>query len=554
MRLAALPSSLQNALFPRFAMTGAAEARVLQAQAVNIVNCLMTPVLIVSILAMRPFLTVWIGRTIAAAAAPVGQILILGLWPNMLAFVPFGFLQSRGRPDLPAKFHVAELFFYAPALYFLTRFLGVGCADLGGCHIAVRGGAPAAGPAGRLVWIFATRRRFCLGSNGRRFAGAVWHRQRTFERGQPAMGVARIAAGFKAPTCATCFAAPSARGADMKTVIVTVTYGKRLHLLTQVLDAARAEGAAAALVVDNGSADPVRDCVAGRYGGWAEVLGMGGNAGSASGFKAGIEQARAGGAAYILLLDDDNVLCPGSLKKLQEAFAVQRCETAHPALAVFGFRRDRHQRLVEQACNHTALRVSSTFRGFHLFDIGSKIRRRVLPAPASAVLPAAMAAQFAPYGGLFFHQTLIEHIGLPRTDFVLYEDDTEFTSRLVRTGGRLLLVPDAEIIDLETSWNQLSKSKTSFSVWLDGASDFRAFYAFRNGVFSDLYCRGGSRIVIAANMISYMVILTAIAVVKRRFGRLALLFGALCAGVAGRLGMCRRLPLTQINGRSAVDA
>jgi O-antigen/teichoic acid export membrane protein len=125
MRLAALPSSLQNALFPRFAMTGAAEARVLQAQAVNIVNCLMTPVLIVSILAMRPFLTVWIGRTIAGAAAPVGQILILGLWPNMLAFVPFGFLQSRGRPDLPAKFHVAELFFYAPALYFLTRFLGV---------------------------------------------------------------------------------------------------------------------------------------------------------------------------------------------------------------------------------------------------------------------------------------------------------------------------------------------------------------------------------------------------------------------------------------------
>jgi O-antigen/teichoic acid export membrane protein len=76
------------------------------------------------LLVMKPFLGLWLGQSLADSAAPVGQILLLGLWPNMLAFIPFGFLQSRGRPDLPAKFHVAELFAYAPGLYFLTRHFG----------------------------------------------------------------------------------------------------------------------------------------------------------------------------------------------------------------------------------------------------------------------------------------------------------------------------------------------------------------------------------------------------------------------------------------------
>jgi O-antigen/teichoic acid export membrane protein len=125
MRIAALPTSLQNALFPRFAMVEEAPARALQQQATVLIACLMTPPLLIGVLAMKAFLTLWIGPRLAATAAPVGQILILGLWPNMLAFIPFGYLQSRGRPDLPAKFHVGELVFYAPALYFLTLRYGL---------------------------------------------------------------------------------------------------------------------------------------------------------------------------------------------------------------------------------------------------------------------------------------------------------------------------------------------------------------------------------------------------------------------------------------------
>jgi O-antigen/teichoic acid export membrane protein len=124
MRVAALPGAMQSALFPRFAMTGADVANSLQSRAISLINSLMTPSLVAAMLLMKPSLGCWLGTKLAASAAPVGQILLIGLWPNMLAFIPYGFLQSRGRPDLPAKFHVAELFAYAPALYFLTRHFG----------------------------------------------------------------------------------------------------------------------------------------------------------------------------------------------------------------------------------------------------------------------------------------------------------------------------------------------------------------------------------------------------------------------------------------------
>jgi O-antigen/teichoic acid export membrane protein len=35
--------------------------------------------------------------------------MLIGVFVNALAFVPYGLLQAQGRPDLAAKFHVAEL-------------------------------------------------------------------------------------------------------------------------------------------------------------------------------------------------------------------------------------------------------------------------------------------------------------------------------------------------------------------------------------------------------------------------------------------------------------
>ena len=125
MYLSILPSSLQTALFPRFAMVGSDEAKTLAARSVLSIAAIMTPAVVIGLLLIKPFLIVWIGAALAEKAAPVGQILLLGIWINTLAFIPFTYLQGRGRPDLPAKFHVLELLPYVAILWLLIDLLGV---------------------------------------------------------------------------------------------------------------------------------------------------------------------------------------------------------------------------------------------------------------------------------------------------------------------------------------------------------------------------------------------------------------------------------------------
>jgi O-antigen/teichoic acid export membrane protein len=125
MRVSILPTSWQNALFPRYVMVSEEESRRLLSSSVRCQAWMMTPIILTGILLIKPFISLWIGPLFAAKAAPVGQILFLGLWFTALACVPYYLLQSRGRPDIPAKFHVIELFFYAPMLWFLIGQLGV---------------------------------------------------------------------------------------------------------------------------------------------------------------------------------------------------------------------------------------------------------------------------------------------------------------------------------------------------------------------------------------------------------------------------------------------
>ena len=341
----------------------------------------------------------------------------------------------------------------------------------------------------------------------------------------------------------------------MKVTVVTVTYGDRLHLLTQTLDAARRHGAAQAIVIDNGALHPLAEALAARYGDWVQISSLGANRGSAAGFKTGIEQALARHAELILLLDDDNVMQPGCLATLQAAYFTQTGVAGWPLLAVFGFRAARHGHLLAQACGTAArLRTSSTFRGFHILDMPAKISNRLKPAmPEIGHPPATIAASWGPYGGLMFHSALVARIGLPDTSFVLYEDDTEFTSRIIKAGGEILLVPAAGIEDVDRSWAITETRRNSFSVWLDGEPAFRAYYAFRNGVYFDLHSRGKNYPILYLNMMIYMLTLLGIALCKRRFRRARLLSQAFWSGLSGTLGMRPEMPLGGAGASPRVD-
>jgi len=80
---------------------------------------------VLAVVLVQPFLAVWVGPALADPAASVGAILLLGLWVNGLAYVPFALLQAQGRPDVPAKLHVLELPPYLLALWLGLSHFGV---------------------------------------------------------------------------------------------------------------------------------------------------------------------------------------------------------------------------------------------------------------------------------------------------------------------------------------------------------------------------------------------------------------------------------------------
>jgi GT2 family glycosyltransferase len=128
----------------------------------------------------------------------------------------------------------------------------------------------------------------------------------------------------------------------MNTFAVTVTYGNRFHLLSQVVDRALAEGVAKVIVVDNNSAPESRDKLKAYEkelgSNKIKVLYLDDNYGSAGGFKRGLEEAyNDPDCEYILTLDDDNLLEEGSSKKL-EALTIYFENLNH--LYMLGFYRD----------------------------------------------------------------------------------------------------------------------------------------------------------------------------------------------------------------------
>lgn len=84
---------------------------------------------IILVVLSNDIMTVWLGAEFAQCSAPVLVLLAIGVLVNSLAQVPFALVQAAGRPDVTAKFHLAELVPYL-SLMVQRRICWVG--DTGG--------------------------------------------------------------------------------------------------------------------------------------------------------------------------------------------------------------------------------------------------------------------------------------------------------------------------------------------------------------------------------------------------------------------------------------
>jgi GT2 family glycosyltransferase len=327
--------------------------------------------------------------------------------------------------------------------------------------------------------------------------------------------------------------------------VVTVTYGDRWHMLSKLLRFTESASLIGDVVlIENGGVNSVSTQVENEVFRKVFVSSLSKNLGSACGFKLGIKAALKRKAEYIWLLDDDNLPQETSLEVLVAAYKRIRKNFPSDQFALLSFRPDHQADIAAGVPLHRCYPRPGSFLGFHLIDIPYKIWRRTpwgKPRPSKA-LPDFILVPAASYSGLFCHRSVIEQIGLPNDEMVLYADDTEFTSRLTRSGGKIFLIPHSRIFDMETSWNIKTRFSFSFVGWLCHSSDLRAFYAARNHAYIEAK-NDKHKLMHAVNRGIYLTLMTIFALINRRVARLRLLFDAIRRGESGVLGVDKRYPL-----------
>lgn len=124
-RVAIVPAALSRALFPKFAARMEEGVSRLNLDSLHALSVVMTPIILLGIAGVRPFLDLWVGPALGAECSRIAYILLPGIWINGFAHVVFSLLHARGRPDLVGKLHMAQILPYMAVLYVTMLWLGV---------------------------------------------------------------------------------------------------------------------------------------------------------------------------------------------------------------------------------------------------------------------------------------------------------------------------------------------------------------------------------------------------------------------------------------------
>jgi O-antigen/teichoic acid export membrane protein len=126
-RVTTLPMTAMGAVFPALAEAQARseDSAPLLCAAMKALLALMLPPLLLAMVFAEPILSLWLGQRFALSTLPVFRILILGVFANSVAHVPFALLQANGRSDTTAKLHLAELPAFVGLLFWAVSIWGV---------------------------------------------------------------------------------------------------------------------------------------------------------------------------------------------------------------------------------------------------------------------------------------------------------------------------------------------------------------------------------------------------------------------------------------------
>lgn len=121
-----LSGSLANSIFPKLAGMSEIEAQKLADRSTAILIALLTPLVIIALPLINPFMTAWVGRELAEKGAYVGEIILVGTWINALVVPHNIYLQADGKKlKKVVLIYLFEIPIYFTLLWFGLKYWGI---------------------------------------------------------------------------------------------------------------------------------------------------------------------------------------------------------------------------------------------------------------------------------------------------------------------------------------------------------------------------------------------------------------------------------------------
>ncbi|MBW6504969.1 oligosaccharide flippase family protein [bacterium] len=123
-----IPGAVVGVMFPAFSATYVQDrfrASQLYRRSLKYVFLSLFPLTLLVASFAKEGINLWLGAEFAVNGFRVMQLLAIGVLMNGIASIPFAFIQGVGRPDVTAKFHLAEAAVYLPSAWLLIRGYGV---------------------------------------------------------------------------------------------------------------------------------------------------------------------------------------------------------------------------------------------------------------------------------------------------------------------------------------------------------------------------------------------------------------------------------------------
>jgi rhamnopyranosyl-N-acetylglucosaminyl-diphospho-decaprenol beta-1,3/1,4-galactofuranosyltransferase len=196
---------------------------------------------------------------------------------------------------------------------------------------------------------------------------------------------------------------------------VVVTFNRK-ELLRECLYAlfAQARKVDEILVVNNASTDDTRAVLETEFAGRVRVLHLPKNIGGAGGFHEGMKWAYEQGFDWVWVMDDDTMARPESLSELFAARARFGDTERQPCLFA-----------------SKVVWIDGTLHPMNVPTI-KRWDERDPESLFTAAERATMSIRFATFVSLLMHRRIIEEHGLPVADYFIWNDDAEYTARVLR--------------------------------------------------------------------------------------------------------------------------